>query len=158
VLWSPSALRVITTVEGPLFKSLTGRFGSLCKALHSDPFRSVNFLHSRRSAKLNFCESEFYEAVIGDFTLPAMIGRSEKFSIADVQFEFRSESAIHLRVPFILVRRAAVQRERPLTVLELRAFERQIKEFTCCWNWNNPIYLDGQLDPGHYTDGQVVAL
>ena len=30
-----------------------------------DPKRSISFLHSRRSAKPNFCAMEIYEAVVG---------------------------------------------------------------------------------------------
>ncbi len=37
----------------------------------ADPFQPVSFLHSRRSAKLNFCETEFCEVAVGDLTLPA---------------------------------------------------------------------------------------
>jgi len=47
----------------------------------------------------------------------AINGRSGKFSIADVQFAVRSEPAIHLRVPCILVRRLAVQREQSVGVI-----------------------------------------
>jgi hypothetical protein len=37
-----------------------------------DPKRSISSLHSRRSAKPNFCAMEIYEAVIGGLALPAM--------------------------------------------------------------------------------------
>jgi hypothetical protein len=37
-----------------------------------EPF---SFLQSRRSAKLKICETEFYEAAVGDLTLPAMTGQ-----------------------------------------------------------------------------------
>ena len=36
-----------------------------------DPKRSISFLHSRRSAKPNFCAMEIYEAVVGGLNLPA---------------------------------------------------------------------------------------
>lgn len=41
----------------------------------SDPKRSINFLHSRRSAKPNFCAIEIYEPVVGGLNLPANCGR-----------------------------------------------------------------------------------
>ena len=37
----------------------------------TDPFLPFIFLQNRRSAKLDFCETELYEAVVGDLTLPA---------------------------------------------------------------------------------------
>ena len=36
--------------------------------------RSVRYLHSCRPAKAMFCELEFYEAAVGDITLPAASG------------------------------------------------------------------------------------
>lgn len=52
-----------------------------------DRFRSVSFLHSHRSGKPNFCETKFYEAAVGDLTLPALTRRSRfrfKFNSKDV--------------------------------------------------------------------------
>ena len=40
-----------------------------------DPEPSFNFLRTRRSAKRNFCETERYEAAVGDLTLPAICSR-----------------------------------------------------------------------------------
>lgn len=40
------------------------------------PKRSVSFLQSGRPAKPRICAMKFYEAVVGELTLPARSGRS----------------------------------------------------------------------------------
>ncbi len=39
----------------------------------TSPLLPVSFLHSRHSAKPNFCEMEFYVAAVGDLSLPAIM-------------------------------------------------------------------------------------
>ena len=65
----PSALRIHRrkAVSGV---SLPGSRNSSPSA--DDPKRSISFLHSRRSAKCNFCAIEISEAVVGDLNLPAI--------------------------------------------------------------------------------------
>ena len=50
-----------------------------------DPEPPFGFLQSSRSAKLDLCETECYEAAIGDFTLPARTGSSQLVPKDDTQ-------------------------------------------------------------------------
>jgi hypothetical protein len=54
-----------------------------------DPNPPVTFLETGQSAKSRFCELEFSEAAIGDFTLPAMTGRSTLKNAAHLSVCYR---------------------------------------------------------------------
>ena len=60
----------------------------------SCPLRPVRFLLSGRTAETNFYELEFYEAAVGDVTLPASCRRSEQKSAQLFSVGFHHRAAV----------------------------------------------------------------
>ena len=58
----------------------TGRSGSLCRGLHSDPLQPPSFLRSGHPPKSAIYELGFYEAAVSELFQPAMTGRRDWIS------------------------------------------------------------------------------
>ena len=108
------------------------------------PKRPLSFLQSGRPAKPRFCAMEFYEAVVGELTLPARKGQSSRSSNSQVRLPCFLGSGHWI----------CALRSRHLTGSKAAGtaigddvgmrFERCVKEFTCRSNGQNLAQAAGR--------------